>query len=175
VHPRQGGAALGRHPQRGPRGESFGIKVAEPEVDFGAIFERRAKVVKTLTGGVTGLFKKNQIELIEGFGAVTDQGNVKIGGNFDGTEIEAKTVIIATGSIPKPIPGTQFGGRVIGTEEAWAFETLPARWPSSAPVPRARRSPARTRAWARRSTSSRAWTACCPPRTRTSPSSSSAG
>src|SRR3712207_4458496 len=105
--------------------ESFGIKVSEPEIDFSAIFDRRAKVIKTLTGGVSGLFKKNKIDLIEGFGAVTDQGNVKIGGNFDGTEIQAGKVILATGSIPKPIPGTQFGGRIIGTEEAWALESLP--------------------------------------------------
>jgi dihydrolipoamide dehydrogenase len=34
-------------------------------------------------------------------------------------------VILATGSLPKPIPGTEFGGRVIGTEEAWALEDLP--------------------------------------------------
>ena len=42
------------------------------------------------------------------------------------TEIEArKAIILATGSVPKPIPGTEFGGRVIGTEEAWALEELP--------------------------------------------------
>jgi dihydrolipoamide dehydrogenase len=59
---------------------------------------------------------------------VTGDGNVKIGGNFDGTEIEAtKGVIIATGSVPKPIPGTEFGGRIIGTEEAWALDELPRR------------------------------------------------
>jgi dihydrolipoamide dehydrogenase len=56
---------------------------------------------------------------------VADDGNVKVGGNFDGTEIEAKTVILATGSVPKPLPGTEFGGRIIGTEEAWALEDLP--------------------------------------------------
>ena len=84
--------------------------------------ERREKVIKTLTGGVAGLFKKNKIEYIEGHGSVTDDGNVKVGGNFDGTEIEAKTVILATGSVPKPLPGTEFGGRIIGTEEAWALE-----------------------------------------------------
>ena len=33
--------------------------------------------------------------------------------------------MLATGSIPKPVPGTSFGGRVIGTEEAWALEELP--------------------------------------------------
>ena len=105
----------------------FGLKVAEPEVDFGAVAERRKKVVQTLTSGVSGLLKKNKIDVIEGFGSLTDDGNVKVGGNFDGTEIKAGKVIIATGSVPKPIPGTSFGGRVIGTEEAWSMNELPGR------------------------------------------------
>jgi dihydrolipoamide dehydrogenase len=104
----------------------FGITVGAPEVDFAAVGQRRGRVVKTLTGGVTGLFKKNAIDVIDGHGSVTDDGNVKVGGNFDGTEIAATTVILATGSVPKPLPGTQFGGRVIGTEEAWALSELPA-------------------------------------------------
>src|SRR3954468_14273188 len=106
----------------------FGIAVDGRSVDFDKVTERRQKVIGTLVGGVGGLFKKNKIELIEGHASVTSDGNVKIGGNFDGTEIEAtKGVIIATGSIPTPIPGTQFGGRVIGTEEAWALTELPGR------------------------------------------------
>jgi dihydrolipoamide dehydrogenase len=104
----------------------FGITVGAPEVDFGAVSERRKKVIKTLTGGVAGLMKKNGIDVIDGHGSVTDDGNVKVGGNFDGTEIAATTVILATGSVKKPLPGTQFGGRVIGTEEAWALTELPA-------------------------------------------------
>src|SRR5919106_4270767 len=104
----------------------FGIAVDNSSVDFGAVMQRREKVIKTLTGGVSGLFKKNKIDYIEGFGSVTADGNVKVGGNFDGTEIEAtKCVVLATGSVPKPIPGTEFGGRVIGTEEAWALQELP--------------------------------------------------
>ena len=104
----------------------FGLTVGAPEVDFAAVGARRGKVVKTLTGGVSGLFKKHAIDVIDGHGSVTDDGNVKVGGNFDGTEIAATTVILATGSVPKPLPGTQFGGRVIGTEEAWALSELPA-------------------------------------------------
>ena len=104
---------------------SFGIAVGEPAVDFAAVGERRKKVVKTLTGGVAGLMKKNAIDVIDGHGVVTDEGNVKVGSNFDGTEIAATTVILATGSVKRPLPGTRFGGRVIGTEEAWALETLP--------------------------------------------------
>ncbi len=104
----------------------FGLKVSGVEVDFPAIVARREKVVKTLTGGVAGLMKKNEIDVIEGHGSPTAEGNVKIGGTFDGTEIEAtKGVILATGSVKRPIPGTTFGGRVIGTEEAWALTELP--------------------------------------------------
>jgi len=107
--------------------DDFGIKVAEPEIDFAAVGERRKRVIKTLTGGVSGLFKKNGIDLVEGHGSVTSDGNVKVGGNFDGDEIDVgKGVILATGSVPKPIPGTSFGGRIIGTEEAWALTELPA-------------------------------------------------
>ncbi|MDP2712869.1 MAG: dihydrolipoyl dehydrogenase [Solirubrobacteraceae bacterium] len=104
---------------------TFGITVSEPTVDFAAVGERRQKVVKTLTGGVAGLMKRNAIDVIDGHGVVTDEANVKVGGNFDGTEIEAKAVILATGSVKRPLPGTQFGGRVIGTEEAWALTELP--------------------------------------------------
>jgi dihydrolipoamide dehydrogenase len=105
--------------------DAYGISVGAPSVDFDAVGQRRKKVVKTLTGGVAGLLKKNGIDVIEGHASVTDDANVKVGGNFDGTEIEAKFVILATGSVKKPLPGTQFGGRVIGTEEAWALEQLP--------------------------------------------------
>jgi dihydrolipoamide dehydrogenase len=85
--------------------DDFGISVPERSVDFSKVMARREKVIKTLTGGVAGLFKKNKIDYIEGHGSVTDDGNVKVGGNFDGTEIEAKkAVILATGSSPSRSP-----------------------------------------------------------------------
>ena len=100
----------------------FGIHVEKPTVNFTEVTERREKVVGTLTGGVSGLMKKNGIDVLEGFAAITAEGNVTV----DGEELTVnKGVILATGSIAKPIPGTEFGGRVIGTEEAWAFSELP--------------------------------------------------
>jgi dihydrolipoamide dehydrogenase len=102
----------------------FGINVDGFSVDFGAVSERRKKVISTLTGGVGGLFKKNKIDLIEGFGKLTQDGGVEV----DGTVYTAnKAVVLATGSVKKPIPGTEFGGRVIGTEEAWQLEELPSK------------------------------------------------
>ena len=108
--------------------DEFGIKVNEPEVDFGAVGERRKKVIKTLTGGVSGLFKKNEIDYLEGHGTVIGAGTVRLGSSKDGDEIDvSKAIVLATGSVPKPIPGTRFGGRVIGTEQAWALEELPRK------------------------------------------------
>ncbi|MDQ6607741.1 MAG: dihydrolipoyl dehydrogenase [Actinomycetota bacterium] len=101
--------------------DDFGIKVSEPELDFAAVGVRREKVVKTLTGGVAGLLKKNNIDVIEGAGALAGPGAVKVGDQ----EIQAKTIVLATGSVKRPIPGARFGGRVIGTEEAWALSGLP--------------------------------------------------
>jgi dihydrolipoamide dehydrogenase len=101
----------------------FGIKVQAPEIDYAGITARRLKVVSTLTGGVAGLFKKNKIDLIEGTGALVGGGKVSVNGS---DEITAKTIVLATGSVKRSIPGAQFGGRVIGTEEAWALDELPA-------------------------------------------------
>ena len=101
--------------------DDFGLKVGEPQVEWPGVLARREKVVKTLTGGVSGLFKKNGIEVIEGEGALAGAGAITV----NGQQIAAKTIILATGSVKRSIPGTEFGGRVIGTEEAWALPELP--------------------------------------------------
>jgi dihydrolipoamide dehydrogenase len=80
-------------------------------------------VVSTLTSGVAGLFRKNGIELIEGRGSLTAEGGVSV----DGAVFGAGMVILATGSVPLAIAGTEYGGRVIGTEEVYALPELPAR------------------------------------------------
>jgi dihydrolipoamide dehydrogenase len=125
----------------------YGLKVSGVEVDYGAVQGRREKVVSTLTGGVAGLFKKNGIDLIEGEASLLrpaagdrdaqSSGNGQAGedaqiGNAQrlcvgDQELTATTVILATGSVKRSIPGVEFGGGVIGTEEAWALPELPAR------------------------------------------------
>jgi len=103
--------------------EEYGLKVGSVEVDYAGVQARREKVVSTLTSGVAGLFKKNKIDVIEGEAALTAEVDVRIGEQT----IAAETVILAAGSVPRAIPGVEFGGRVIGTEQAWALEELPAR------------------------------------------------
>ena len=95
------------------------------EVDYAGVQARREKVVDTLTSGVGGLFKKNWIDVIEGEASLTRRRAIvaSVGEQVLG----AATVILACGSVPRAIPGVAFGGRVIGTEEAWALAELPAR------------------------------------------------
>ncbi len=100
----------------------FGIKVGEPEIDYQAVGARRKKVVSTLTGGVSRLLKKNGVEVIAAAGALEGGGVVSAGDR----RIEGRTIVLATGSVKRPIPSAEFGGRVIGTEEAWALQDLPA-------------------------------------------------
>jgi dihydrolipoamide dehydrogenase len=108
-------------------GSDYGIEVEGASVNYDGATKHRDKVVKTLTGGVAMLFDKNKIDLIDGFGSVTDDANVKIGGQFDGTEIETDRVILAVGSVPKPILGLQFGKRVLDTAGMWLLNEQPKK------------------------------------------------
>ena len=102
----------------------FGISVnGGASVDFAGVAKHRQKVVKTLTGGVGMLMKKNKIDVIEGTASLTGDANVTVGD----TEYETKAVILATGSVPKPLLDLEFDDTVLSTETAWALEKLPEK------------------------------------------------
>jgi dihydrolipoamide dehydrogenase len=105
----------------------FGISTGEVSFDYSGATAHRDKVVKTLTGGVGMLLKKNDVELIEGFGSVTDDANVKIGGQFDGTEVQTERVILACGSVAKPLLDLRFGKRILDTAGMWLLDEQPSR------------------------------------------------
>ncbi len=116
----------------------FGIRVAGVEVDYAAVQARRERVVGTLTGGVGSLFKKNGVEVLAGEATLVSAGDGVTGTNGGGgntrprvrvgeEEYEAATVVLATGSVGRSIPGVELGGRVLGTEQAWALPEVPAR------------------------------------------------
>ncbi len=104
-------------------GEHLGIVGTDVKLDWEALQKRREEVSATLSGGVEGLWKKNKIEFIEGDASLTAEGNVKIGDEV----YEAKAVTLATGSVALPIPGVEFGGRVLDTWGAWSLGERPSR------------------------------------------------
>jgi dihydrolipoamide dehydrogenase len=103
--------------------EDLGVVGADVKLDWEALHKRRADVSATLSGGVEGLWKKNKIEFIQGDGSLTGDGNVKVGEEV----YEAKAVTLATGSVALPIPGVEFGPRVLDTWGAWSLGERPNR------------------------------------------------
>jgi len=101
----------------------LGVKAEGVSIDWGAVGKRREKVSKTLSGGVSGLFDKNKIDVIEGEAALTAGGNVKVGRKT----YETGSVVLATGSVAMAIPGVEFGGRVVDTWGAWSLPELPKK------------------------------------------------
>src|SRR4051812_10730667 len=123
----------------------LGVRVSEPELDFGAANEWKAAVVKQMTGGVASLFKSNGVEWVRGTGALKDANTIAVGG---GGDVSSRWAIAAGGSFPTrpPIDGLDsslcvdstgllaetevprrlvvLGGGIIGCEFASIFRTF---------------------------------------------------
>ncbi|HEX8754163.1 MAG TPA: FAD-dependent oxidoreductase, partial [Solirubrobacterales bacterium] len=101
----------------------LGVVTKDVQLDWEALGKRRADVSATLSGGVEGLWKKNKVQFIQGEGSLTAEGNVRVGDEV----YEAGAVILATGSVALPIPGVEFGGRVLDTWGAWSLPERPGK------------------------------------------------
>jgi dihydrolipoyl dehydrogenase len=104
-------------------GAELGVKVDGAKLDWEALGKRRARVSETLAGGVKMLWDKNKVEMIAGEGALTADGNVRVGKKT----YEAGAVVLATGSVALPIPGVEFSERVVDTWGAWSLPQLPKK------------------------------------------------
>jgi dihydrolipoamide dehydrogenase len=104
-----------------------GIQVGDVRLDLPAMMARKNKVVHGLTQGVEGLFKKNKITWIHGAGRIGGPGKVVIKGPNEPAEtLEAKAILLATGSEPAGLPALPFdGAAIVSSTEALAFEKVP--------------------------------------------------
>ena len=91
-----------------------GISAGKPTIDVAKMIERKDGIVTKLTGGIAFLFKKNKVESIHGKAAFAGQENGKWLLNIDnGQNISATHVIVATGSIPRPLPNVEVDNKTI--------------------------------------------------------------
>jgi dihydrolipoamide dehydrogenase len=106
-----------------------GIKIDNVGLDLPVMLQRKDKVVKQLTGGVRGLMKLNKVSTFQGVGFITAPGKVSVKpAEGDVQEIEAKHIIIATGSVPVELPGMKFDGNiVVSSTEALSFPEVPTK------------------------------------------------
>jgi dihydrolipoamide dehydrogenase len=109
--------------------ESHGIKVGKVELDVPAMIERKAKVVKQLTGGIAGLFKANNVTSIVGSGRLLKDRKVEVTAPDGSTQVlSANNVILAAGSVPVEIPPTPLqDGIIVDSTGALEFQSVPKR------------------------------------------------
>jgi dihydrolipoamide dehydrogenase len=110
--------------------EKHGIKVAGVSLDLPAMLARKNDVVKTLTSGVGGLFKKNKVDHFKGVGRIASASSVEVSPSDGGPRqtISAKRILIATGSAPIQIPSLPFDGKyILSSTEALAIPEVPRR------------------------------------------------
>jgi dihydrolipoamide dehydrogenase len=101
------------------------LPAGAPSIDMGQVQTRKDKVVGGLTKGIEFLFKKNKIEWIKGTARLVGNGKVDV---FEGEKqsLEAKQIIVATGSSPRSVPGIEIDRtRIITSDEAIHLKEVP--------------------------------------------------
>ncbi|WP_186414906.1 dihydrolipoyl dehydrogenase [Pannonibacter sp. P2PFMT1] len=107
--------------------ESLGIKVGAPKLDLPAMMQHKQATIDANVGGVGFLLKKNKIDAFHGTGKILAAGKVSVTAE-DGkvTEIETKSIVIATGSDVMPLPGVEIDEKtVVSSTGALTLEKVP--------------------------------------------------
>jgi dihydrolipoamide dehydrogenase len=102
-----------------------GIKIGEVGLDLAAMMDRKGKVVTTLTRGIEFLFRKNKVDWLKGHARIAAPGRVALD---SGSEVEARAIVIATGSESIPLPGLTVDERqIVSSTGALALDRVPER------------------------------------------------
>jgi len=105
----------------------FGVKTGEVRLDLAAVHKHKTDVVRRDAKGIEFLMKKNGITVYQGHGRLKGSGAVEVA-TRDGARqlLPSKNVVLATGSVPKMLPGLKVDGtRVVTSTEALALEFVP--------------------------------------------------
>jgi dihydrolipoamide dehydrogenase len=106
---------------------AHGISVGEIRLDLAKMLARKDAVVRALTRGVEGLYKKHQITWARGTARIAAPDRVEVSGANPQT-IVAKHILVATGSAPVELPMARFDGeRIISSTDALALPRVPGR------------------------------------------------
>ena len=109
-----------------------GIMAGKLTLDLAAMMARKEQVVEELTGNVRKLLDGNNIEVFKGTARLAGEDQIKIHQDTGssrikkGQTLQAKSIILATGSMPVQVPGLEFDGkRIVTSTEALEFKTVP--------------------------------------------------
>jgi dihydrolipoamide dehydrogenase len=98
------------------------------ELDLATMMKRKDQIVRELTRGVEGLFRKNKVTRFTGTGRIAAAGTVEVAGEQGTETLAAGRILIATGSRPAALPGIAFDGRrIVHSTGALALPEVPRR------------------------------------------------
>jgi dihydrolipoyl dehydrogenase len=105
-------------------GIGFGASV-KPSIDMARVHARKNKIVTSLTKGVEFLFKKNKIDWVKGSARLAGKNRVEVSG-ADARGLNAREIIVATGSAARSVPGIEIDKtHIITSDEAIHLEAVP--------------------------------------------------
>jgi dihydrolipoamide dehydrogenase len=109
--------------------QKHGIDVGDVKLNFAQMMTRKDQVVKSLTGGVGLLFRKNKVEHLAGHGRITSPDTVEVVGADGSPRVyKTKKILIATGSAPIELPGLKFDEKnILSSTGVLALKELPRK------------------------------------------------
>jgi len=104
----------------------FGVELESVRPNWAKMQARKGSIVAGFRKGLIGLLKSNKVKTFDARGIVTAPGNIRVESGADNVEIEAKSIILATGSEPARIPAVEFDGQtIISSKEALGLSEIP--------------------------------------------------
>ena len=104
------------------RAREFGVNIKALSIDFQRVQERKENIVKKLSSGIEMLLKARKISLVSGAAEIKDGGRLTVGKE----EIEAKNILIASGSLPFEMPGMEFDAtHILSSSEVLGLKEVP--------------------------------------------------
>lgn len=109
--------------------EKHGIRLSGLDVDLDTMQKRKEGIVRQLTGGIAGLFKANKVDGLVGHGRLLANRKVEFTPlSGDAQTLEARYVILATGSAPIELKSAAFDGKhIVDSWDALEFDSVPGR------------------------------------------------
>ena len=107
----------------------YGVEVADVRIDVAKMMKQKDDAVSGLTKGIEGLFKKNKVQYVKGWGRLAGPGKVAVALADGGEQIvEAKNVVLATGSEVTPLPGVPIDEeRIVSSTGALKLAEVPEK------------------------------------------------
>ena len=107
--------------------KEFGVDAGQPSLNLRTSQSRKQQVIERLTRGLESLLKRRKVTIVAGTGSLVDASahHVRVS---DGTELQGDALILATGSVPRPLPGLDFDGlRILSSDHVLELEEVPGR------------------------------------------------